>query len=468
MTITENSGTELGSGLKTRHLTMMGLGSAIGAGLFLGTGVGIQIAGPAVLLAYIFAGILVVFVMQMLGEMAAARPASGSFSNYAEMALGHWAGFSTGWLYWYLLVMVMGAEMTGAAGIMSQWFGVAPWIPALVCVVIFAVINLWKVSGFGEFEFWFAFIKVAVIIIFLIIGALLIFGLMPGTDPVGFSNFIGDHGFMPNGVPGVAAGLLAVAFAFGGIEIVTIAAAESDNPAKNIATAVRSVIWRIVVFYLGAVLVITFLLPYDEISGADSAAESPFTRVLEMAHVPGIVGIMELVIVLALLSAFNAQIYGTSRFAHSLATRGNAPRLLGRTNRDGVPMNAVLLSMFFAFVSVALQYWNPAGLLEFLFNAVGGSLLLIWGFTIVSYLRLHPELERNNEISVRMWGFPWLGWITLAMLIVLTMLMLSDPAARYQVLSVIIVFGVLVGLSFLAPGAKTAKAAEAARSHELK
>ncbi|MCK7678136.1 amino acid permease [Corynebacterium sp. CCM 9186] len=468
MTITETAESGLGSGLKTRHLTMMGLGSAIGAGLFLGTGVGIQIAGPAVLLAYIFAGILVVFVMQMLGEMAAARPTSGSFSNYAEMAFGHWAGFSMGWLYWYLLVMVMGAEMTGAAAIMGQWFGVPPWIPALVCVVIFAVINLWKVSGFGEFEFWFAFIKVAVIIIFLVIGVLLIFGLMPGTDPVGFSNFIGEHGFMPNGISGVAAGLLAVAFAFGGIEIVTIAAAESDNPAKNIATAVRSVIWRIVVFYLGAVLVISFLLPYDEITGADSAAESPFTRVLAMAHVPGIVGIMEAVIVLALLSALNAQIYGTSRIAYSLANRGNAPKALGTTNKDGVPMNAVLLSMFFAFVSVGLQYWNPAGLLEFLFNAVGGSLLLIWGFIIASYLKLHPEMDRRGELSLRMWGYPWLGWFTLAMLLILTALMLSDSGARYQVLSVIIVFGALIGLSFLAPGAKTAKAAKAVRDRELK
>ncbi|KAA8720967.1 amino acid permease [Corynebacterium spheniscorum] len=451
MTNTTTAGnTALGAGLKTRHLTMMGLGSAVGAGLFLGTGVGIKVAGPAVLLAYIVAGAIVVMVMQMLGEMAAARPASGSFSTYGFQSYGHWAGFTLGWLYWFMLIMVLGAEMTGASAIMASWFGVDPWIPALVCVIFFAIVNFARVRGFGEFEFWFAFIKVAVIVGFLVIGFLLVFGLMPGHDFIGTTNFIGDHGFMPNGLAGVAGGLLAVAFAFGGIEIVTIAAAESDRPREAIATAVRSVIWRISLFYLGSVLVITFLLPYDEIDGASSAAESPFTRVLEMAHIPGVVGFMEAIIVLSLLSAFNAQIYGTSRLCHSLAMTGDAPKLFRKTNRDGVPINAVVLSVFFAFVSVALQFWNPAGLLEFLLNAVGGCLIVIWIMIVLSYLRLHPEFERNNEITtVRMWGFPWLAYVTLAALLGLVVLMLFDEGARNQITSVVVVTAVLIALSFL-------------------
>lgn len=440
---------DLGHGLKTRHLTMMGLGSAIGAGLFLGTGVGIQIAGPAILLAYLLAGIIVVFVMQMLGEMAAARPASGSFSTYAEMAFGPWAGFSLGWLYWFMLVMVMGAEMTGASAIMSAWFGVAPWIPALVCVVLFVVINLANVAGFGEFEFWFAFIKVFVIIFFLVVSVLLVFGLLPGTDPVGTSNFIGEHGFMPHGIPGVAAGLLAVAFAFGGIEIVTIAAAESEHPSEAIATAVRSVIWRISLFYLGSVLAICFLLPYSDISGADTAAESPFTVILGMAGIPGIAKIMEIVIVLSLLSAFNAQIYATSRFVYSLATKGNAPRIFGRLNAAKVPNNAVILSVLFAFASVGLQFWNPSGLLTFLLNAVGGCLIVIWLMICFSHLKLHREMERNGEITVRMWGFPVLPWVTVALLLGLTAMMLFDDASRGQITSVTVVFAALVALSVL-------------------
>lgn len=450
MTNTTTANTALGAGLKTRHLTMMGLGSAVGAGLFLGTGVGIKVAGPAVLLAYIVAGAIVVMVMQMLGEMAAARPASGSFSTYGFQSYGHWAGFTLGWLYWFMLTMVLGAEMTGAAAIMASWFGVDPWIPALVCVIFFAIVNFARVRGFGEFEFWFAFIKVAVIIGFLIIGFLLVFGLMPGHEFIGTTNFIGDHGFMPNGLAGVAGGLLAVAFAFGGIEIVTIAAAESDRPREAIATAVRSVIWRISLFYLGSVLVITFLLPYAEIDGASSAAESPFTRVLEMAHIPGVVGFMEAIIVLSLLSAFNAQIYGTSRLCHALAMTGDAPKVFRKTNKDGVPINAVVLSVFFAFVSVALQFWNPAGLLEFLLNAVGGCLIVIWIMIVLSYLRLHPEFERNNEITtVRMWGFPWLAYVTLAALLGLVVLMLFDAGARNQITSVVVVTTVLIALSFL-------------------
>lgn len=280
-----STNTSLGSGLKTRHLTMMGLGSAIGAGLFLGTGVGIRAAGPAVLLAYIAAGAIVVLVMQMLGEMASARPSSGSFSTYGRQAFGHWAGFVLGWLYWFMLVMVMGAEMTGAAAIMGSWFGVDPWIPALVAVVFFAFVNFAKVRGFGEFEFWFSFIKVAVIIGFLIVGVLLFFGLLPASEPILFSN-ISEVDFAPNGLPGIAAGLLAVAFAFGGIELVTIAAAESDNPSQAIGTAVRSVIFRIIVFYLGSVLVIIMLVPYDQIQDASTAAESPFTQVLSLANLP--------------------------------------------------------------------------------------------------------------------------------------------------------------------------------------
>ena len=446
----EKSGdNQLGSGLKTRHLTMMGLGSAIGAGLFLGTGVGIKAAGPAVLLAYIIAGAIVVCVMRMLGEMAAARPASGSFSTYGEMAFGRWAGFSTGWLYWFLLVMVMGAEMTGAAELMGHWFGIPSWIPALVCVILFAVINLAQVGGFGEFEFWFAFVKVAVIIFFLVVGVLLIFGLLPGHSAVGLDNFIGKSGFMPNGIPGVAAGLLAVAFAFGGIEIITIAAAESENPTSSIAVAVRSVIWRVSLFYLGSVLVICFLLPYDQINGAESAAESPFTIILRMAHVPAIVGFMEAVIVLALLSAFNAQIYATSRLCRSLSQRGDAPRLFATTNSQGVPINAVLLSMFFAFVSVGLQYWNPPGLLNFLLNAVGGCLVVVWLMICFSYLKLHPELEQEGNVSVRMWGYPWLPWLTIISILALIALMLSDPGSRSQVTSVAIVFAFLVALSFI-------------------
>lgn len=438
----------LGQGLKVRHLTMMGLGSAIGAGLFLGTGVGIAKAGPAVLASYAIAGAIVVCVMRMLGEMGAAIPASGSFSHYARIGIGEWAGFVMGWIYWFMLIMVLGAEITGASRIVNGWLPDVPqWVVALVFVVFFAVINLAKVSNFGEFEFWFAAIKVTVIVAFLLIGVLLVFGLLPDTEPVGTTNLFGHGGFLPEGFAGVAAGLLVVAFAFGGIEIVTIAAAESEDPEHSIATAVRSVVWRISLFYIGAVAIMVLLIPWD--SPSLTSADGPFVAVLDKADIPYASGFMQLVVVVALLSAFNANIYGTSRMAFSLARRGDGPALMSRLSAGGVPINAVLLSVFFGFVSVLLNWWLPDALLGILLNAVGATLLVIWVFIVVAHLRLRPRLEREGRLTIRMWLFPYLSYATLAMLGAFVVLMLFDVDARAQLISTSVVFAIILALSFV-------------------
>ena len=435
--------TALARGLKTRHLTMMGLGSAIGAGLFLGTGVGIAAAGPAVLIAYVIAGFITVCFMQMLAEMVAARPSSGTFSTYAAQAFGPWAGFTIGWLYWFMMIMIMAVEITGASAIVAAWFGISPWIPALVSIVAFTVINFSAVKNFGEFEFWFALIKVAVIVAFLIIGVALWLGLLPAGGFVGLEN-VSEVGFMPNGWSGVATALLAVAFAFGGIELVTVAAAESEDPQAGVHSAIRSIIWRISVFYIGSVLLIVLLLPFDQIGGADSAADSPFTAVLELANIPGAVGIMEAVIVVALLSACNTQIYGSSRFLQNLAVRGDAPASFGRTDTRGVPMRAVVVSVAFGFAAVALQYWNPPGLLAFLLNAVGGCLIVLWIVVALSFVRIHPKLVATGEITeVRMWAPAVLPWVMIALAAGVIALMLADADGRFQMLAVTVVVGVI-------------------------
>ena len=435
--------TALARGLKTRHLTMMGLGSAIGAGLFLGTGVGIAAAGPAVLIAYVIAGFITVCFMQMLAEMVAARPSSGTFSTYAAQAFGPWAGFTIGWLYWFMMIMIMAVEITGASAIVAAWFGISPWIPALVAIVAFTVVNFSAVKNFGEFEFWFALIKVSVIVAFLIIGVALWLGLLPAGGFVGLSN-VSEVGFMPNGWSGVATALLAVAFAFGGIELVTVAAAESEDPQAGVHSAIRSIIWRISVFYIGSVLLIVLLLPFDQIGGADSAADSPFTAVLELANIPGAVGIMEAVIVVALLSACNTQIYGSSRFMQNLAVRGDAPASFARTDARGVPMRAVIVSVAFGFAAVALQYWNPPGLLAFLLNAVGGCLIVLWIVVALSFVRLHPKLVATGEVTeVRMWAPAVLPWVMIALAAGVIALMLADPAGRFQMLAVTVVVGVI-------------------------
>ncbi|GBF13873.1 GABA permease [Rhodococcus sp. Br-6] len=440
---------------------MMGLGSAIGAGLFLGTGVGIAKAGPAVLVSYLIAGFVVVCVMRMLGEMGAALPASGSFSHYARIGIGEWAGFVMGWLYWFMLIMVLGAEITGASAIVNDWLpGVPQWVIALVFVTFFAVVNLAKVSNFGEFEFWFAALKVAAIIGFLVVGVLLVFGLLPDTDPVGFTNLLGEGGFMPNGFSGIAAGLLVVAFAFGGIEIVTIAAAESENPERSIATAVRTVMWRISVFYIGAIGIMVLVLPWND----PELQDGPFVAVLERANMPYVSGLMELVVVIALLSAFNANVYGTSRMAFSLARRNDGPAALAKLSKTGVPTNAVLLSVFFGFVSVLLNWLLPDDLLGILLNAVGAALLVIWVFIVIAHLRLRPKLEREGKLTVRMWLFPYLSYLTLVLLGGFVVLMAFDEDARKQLISTAGLFLVILALGLLTQRHRARKSSALAES----
>ncbi|MEU6876995.1 amino acid permease [Streptomyces sp. NPDC046712] len=435
----------LAHGLKQRHLTMLGLGGVIGAGLFVGSGAGIAVAGPGIVLSYLIAGTLAMLVMRMLGEMSAAMPASGAFSVHAERALGRWAGFSVGWLYWFLLVVVLAVEATGAARIAHGWVpGVPQWGWVLVFMIVFTVANLAAVKNFGEFEFWFAALKVGAIVLFLILGTLAIVGGLPDTEPVGMTNLTGQGGFLPNGWEGVVSGVLAVVFAFGGLEVVTIAAAESDDPARNVARAVRSAVWRILFFYVGSMLVIVTLLPWTSMK----PGQSPYVAVLDAIGVPSAGQIMNVVVFVALLSALNANLYGSSRMIFSLAERGEAPKgLLKISGRGsprsseaesggGVPRRAVLASVAFGFVSVLLNLQWPDSVFLYMLNAVGAVLLFVWGLIAVSQLRLRRRIEREapETLTLKMWGFPWLTWTALAAMGAVLVLMLTDDGARPQVL----------------------------------
>ncbi|MFE7388356.1 amino acid permease [Streptomyces sp. NPDC057582] len=430
----------LAHGLKQRHLTMLGLGGVIGAGLFVGSGAGIAVAGPAIVVSYLIAGTLAMLVMRMLGEMSAAMPASGSFSVHAERALGRWAGFSVGWLYWFLLVVVLAVEATAAATIAHGWVpAVDQWAWVLVFMVVFTVANLTAVKNFGEFEFWFAALKVVAIVVFLVLGLLAIFGLLPDTDPVGLTNLTGHGGFLPNGWAGVVSGVLTVVFAFGGLEVVTIAAAETDDPARAVGRAVRSAVVRILFFYVGSMLVIVTVLPWT----AQQAGLSPYVKVLDAIGVPSAGQIMNIVVFVALLSALNANLYGSSRMIFSLAERGEGPRGLlkvsgGRDgeNEGGVPRRAVLASVAFGFVSVLLNLKWPDSVFLYLLNSVGAVLLFVWGLIAASQLRLRRRIEREapEALTLRMWFFPWLTWLTLVALVAVLVLMLTDDVARPQVL----------------------------------
>ncbi|MFG2653970.1 amino acid permease [Streptomyces sp. NPDC048425] len=423
----------LGGGLKQRHLTMLGLGGVIGAGLFVGSGAGIAVAGPGIVVSYLIAGTLAMCVMRMLGEMSAAMPASGSFSVHAERALGRWAGFSVGWLYWFLLVVVLAVEATGAAQIANGWApGVPQWAWVLVFMMVFTGANLAAVKNFGEFEFWFAALKVFAIVAFLILGTLAVFGLLPDTDPVGLTNLTGQGGFLPHGWQGVISGVLAVVFAFGGLEVVTIAAAESDDPVRAVSRAVRSAVFRILFFYVGSMLVIVTVLPWT----AQKAGISPYVTVLDAIGVPSAGQIMNIVVFVALLSALNANLYGSSRMVFSLAERGEAPPALLKVSGGGVPRRAVLASVAFGFVSVLLNLEWPESVFLYMLNSVGAVLLFVWALIAASQLRLRRLVEREapERLVLRMWGFPWLTWVTLAAMAAVIGLMLTDDTARPQLL----------------------------------
>ncbi|MFJ7156122.1 amino acid permease [Streptomyces sp. NPDC101118] len=423
----------LGHGLKQRHLTMLGLGGVIGAGLFVGSGGGIAVAGPGIIVSYLLAGALAMLVMRMLGEMAAAMPASGSFSVHAERAMGRWAGFSVGWLYWFLLVVVLAVEATGAAKIANGWApGVPQWAWVLIFMVVFTVSNLAAVRNFGEFEFWFAALKVFAIVAFLVLGGLAVFGLLPDTDPVGLTNLTGQGGFLPNGWEGVVSGVLAVIFAFGGLEVVTIAAAESDDPARSVSRAVRSAVWRILLFYIGSMAVIVTLLPWDSLE----PGQSPYVAVLDSIGIPSAGQIMNIVVFVALLSALNANLYGSSRMVFSLAERGEAPQGLLKVSGGGVPRRAVLASVAFGFVSVVLNLLWPESVFLYMLNAVGAVLLFVWTLIAVSQLLLRRRIERETpeRLVLRMWAFPYLTWLALAGMAAVLVLMLFDDSARTQVL----------------------------------
>ncbi|MER7988978.1 amino acid permease [Streptomyces noursei] len=430
---TGQDGGALSQGLKQRHLSMIALGGVIGAGLFVGSRAGIAAAGPSIVLAYAVSGALVMLVMRMLGEMSAAHPASGSFSVHAERSIGSWAGFTVGWMFTALLCVAVAAEALGAADVLHQWFpSTEPWMWVLLIMVVFTATNLTAVGNFGEFEFWFAALKVAAIALFLILGVLAILGLLPGTSAPGTSHLTGDGGFLPKGVDGLMVGLLASVFAYGGLETVTIAAAESKDPARGVARAVRTAMWRIALFYVGSMAVIVTVIPW---SAPSIAKSGPYVAVLDYLKIPAAGQIMNVVILIALLSAVNANIYGSSRMAYSLIARGQGPAFLGKVS-GGVPRRTVLLCAMFGFFAVLLSFWWPTTVFQWLLNMVGAAVLVVWGFIAVAQLRTRRRLEREapEKLIVKMWAFPFLTWVALAGVAVVLVLMLRDDNQRIQLL----------------------------------
>ncbi|MFI7384753.1 amino acid permease [Streptomyces sp. NPDC049813] len=446
-----DGGDGLKAGLKNRHLSMIAIGGVIGAGLFVGSGSGIAAAGPAILISYALVGAMVVLVMRMLGEMAAARPTSGSFSAYADQALGRWAGFSIGWLYWFFWVVVLAVEATAGAKILNGWIpGVPQWGWALIVMVVLTAVNLAAVGSYGEFEFWFAGIKVVAIGAFVIVGLLAVFGVLPGSDNPGngFGHLTDSGGFFPEGPGAILTGVLMVVFSFMGSEIVTLAAGESEDPQKAVTRATNSVIWRIGIFYLGSIFVVLTLLPWND---AAILKDGSYVAALNSIGIPHAGQVMDVIVLTAVLSCLNSGLYTASRMAFSLGQRGDAPKAFARTTSRGVPRAAILGSVVFGFLAVWFNYQWPDTVFDFLLNSSGAVALFVWLVICFTQLRMRGIIlrEQPEKLVVKMWLFPYLTWATIAMISFVLVYMLTDDAGREQVLLSLLVAVLVVGVSLV-------------------
>ncbi len=428
------SSNDLEQGLKPRHVTMLSIAGVIGAGLFVGSGHAIAAAGPAVLLAYAAAGTLVVLVMRMLAEMAVASPDTGSFSTYADRAIGHWAGFTIGWLYWWFWVLVIPLEANAAATILHAWFpDVAIWAFTLIITLLLTATNLFSVKNYGEFEFWFALIKVVAIVGFVILGLAAIFGFLPTSQVSGVSHLFDTQGFMPNGMGAVLAAILTTMFSFMGTEIVTIAAAESKNPGQQITKATNSVIWRIGLFYLLSIFIVVSLVPWND---PTLAAVGSYQTVLERMGIPNAKLIVDLVVLVAVTSCLNSALYTASRMLFSLGRRGDAPAVSKRTNKSGTPYWAVLLSTGAAFLAVFANYVAPAAVFEFLLASSGAIALLVYLVIAVSQLRMRQKRTAAGEkIVFKMWLFPGLTYAVMVFIVGTLTIMLFQEAHRVEIIA---------------------------------
>jgi GABA permease len=417
---------------------MIAIGGVIGAGLFVGSGVVVNDVGPAAFLTYAATGLLIVMVMRMLGEMATANPSTGSFADYARQALGGWAGFSVGWLYWYFWVIVVGFEAVAGAKILTRWIDAPLWLLALGLMVLMTATNLFSVKSYGEFEYWFAGIKVFAIVVFLVIGGLYVLGLWPGRD-ADFSNLTQHGGFLPHGGLAIFSGVVVVIFSMVGAEIATIAAAESDDPERAISRATNSVVVRIAVFFVGSVFLLAVILPWN----STELGASPYVSAFDRIGIPGAADIMNAVVLTAVLSCLNSGLYTASRMLFVLAARREAPVRLITVNGRGVPVAAILLSTVVGFLCVVAAYVSPDTVFLFLLNSSGAIILFVYLMICVSQFVLRRRTP-PEQLRVRMWAFPVLTLLTIAAIVAVLVSMAVDPDVRSQLVLSLLSLAVVV------------------------
>ena len=439
---------QLGRSLENRHVTMITLGGIIGAGLFVGSSTTISQVGPAAVVSFGIAGLAVMLVMRMISEMASSLDGVQAFPDFAREGIGHWAGYLSGWLYWYFWAVVVAVEAVAGAKILREWYPMfAEWQIGVALMLALTAVNLLSTRAYGEFEFWFSLIKVGAILAFIAIAGAWVLGI---TNPAGASvaNWTQHGGFAPNGWGLVLAAVASTIFTMCGAEIATIAAAESKESAKVIARLSLSVSARILIFYVITLALIVAILPWNGVV----AGYSPFAATLEAIHVPGGKFIMTCLVLVAVLSCLNSSLYITSRTLFGLAKHGDAPQWLVAVNARKVPARAIIIASLFSYGAYAAERLSPNTVFSFLINSSGATMLLLYILCAVTQLRIRSRLDQTapDKIQVRMWLFPWLTLATIAVMGAVLLFMALNPARQIELWTSLLVAGLfLLGFGFV-------------------
>ncbi|VEA68525.1 General aromatic amino acid permease [Serratia plymuthica] len=421
---------QLKRGLKNRHIQLIALGGAIGTGLFLGIAQTIKMAGPSVLLGYAIAGVIAFFIMRQLGEMVVEEPVAGSFSHFANKYWSGFAGFMSGWNYWVLYVLVSMAELTAVGIYVQYWWPEIPtWVSAAVFFVAINAINLTSVKVYGEMEFWFSIIKVAAIISMIAFGAWLLASGHGGPD-ASVANLWQYGGFFPNGISGLVMAMAVIMFSFGGLELVGITAAEADNPEKSIPQATNQVIYRILLFYVGALAVLLSLYPWQKVVEGGS----PFVLIFHALDSNLVATLLNMVVLSAALSVYNSCVYCNSRMLFGLAKQGNAPRALLKINRRGIPLAALSVSALVTALCVLLNYLMPGKAFELLMALVVSALVINWAMICITHLKFRRAKRlAGQQTRFQSWGYPFTNLICLLFLAGILVIMFMTPGIRISV-----------------------------------
>ncbi|PAW40481.1 amino acid permease [Bacillus thuringiensis] len=441
---------ELKRGLEARHIQMIALGGTIGVGLFMGSASTIKWTGPSVMLAYAIAGIFIFFIMRAMGEMLYMEPSTGSFATFGHKYIHPLAGYMTAWSNWFQWVIVGMSEIIAVGAYMQYWFPDLPaWIPGIIAMVILGAANLISVKSFGEFEFWFAMIKIVTILLMIIAGfGLICFGIGNGGEAIGISNLWSNGGFFTGGFSGFFFALSLVVGAYQGVELIGITAGEAKNPKKTLTRAIQSTIWRILIFYIGAIFVIVTVYPWDQLS----TIGSPFVATFAKVGITAAAGLINFVVITAAMSGCNSGIYSAGRMLYTLGVNGQAPKYFTKLSGNGVPLFGTVGVIIGLAVGVVLSYIAPKNLFVYVYSASVLPGMVPWFVILISQINFRKEKGAEmKDHPFKMPFAPVTNYLTIAFLIMVLIGMWFNDDTRIS-LVVGIIFLAIVTISFYAFG----------------